>query len=91
MRPLSVVIITFNEEANISRCIESVKAVADEIIVLDSYSTDRTASIARELGATVYYEKFRGYIGQKNNAMNQISPLSAAKGRYARLLVPGWR
>ena len=69
MRPLSVVIITFNEEANISRCIESVKAVADEIIVLDSYSTDRTASIARELGATVYYEKFRGYIGQKNYAI----------------------
>src|SRR5688572_23765446 len=69
MRPLSVVIITFNEETNIGRCIESVKGVADEIIVLDSYSTDRTASIARELGAVVYYEKFRGYIGQKNYAI----------------------
>jgi glycosyltransferase involved in cell wall biosynthesis len=69
MRPLSVVIITFNEETNIGRCIESVKGVADEIIVLDSYSTDRTASIARELGAMVYYEKFRGYIGQKNYAI----------------------
>ena len=73
MRSLSVVIITFNEEVNIGRCIESVKAVADEIIVLDSYSTDRTASIARDLGAMVYYEKFRGYIGQKNYAIQLSS------------------
>ncbi|HEX7844178.1 MAG TPA: glycosyltransferase family 2 protein [Chitinophagaceae bacterium] len=66
---LSVVIITFNEEQNIRRCIESVRQVADEIIVLDSYSTDRTVEIARDLGAIVHSEKFRGYIGQKNYAM----------------------
>jgi glycosyltransferase involved in cell wall biosynthesis len=66
---LSVVIITFNEEANIRRCIESVRKVADEIIVLDSFSTDRTVEIARCLGAIVHQEKFRGYIGQKNFAM----------------------
>ncbi len=69
MHPLSVVIITFNEEANIYRCIESVKPVADEIIVLDSFSTDRTVEIARSLGAIVHQEKFRGYIGQKNYAI----------------------
>ena len=69
MRPLSAVVITFNEEANIGRCIASLKNVADEIIVLDSYSTDQTVSIARSMGAMVYFEKFRGYIGQKNLAM----------------------
>jgi len=73
MQPLSVVIITFNEEQNIARCIESVKLLADEIIVLDSYSTDATADVARELGASVYREKFRGYIGQKNLAMQFAS------------------
>lgn len=69
MMPLSAVIITFNEELNIARCIRSLKVVADEIIVLDSFSTDNTAILARSLGATVYQEKFRGYIGQKNLAL----------------------
>ena len=73
MHPLSVVIITFNEEQNIERCVQSVKAVADEIIVLDSFSTDQTVSIARSLGATVHQEKFRGYIGQKNLAIQLAS------------------
>lgn len=69
MQPLSVVIITYNEEHNIARCLNSVRSLADEIIVLDSYSTDNTVEIARSLGATIYLEKFRGYIGQKNLAM----------------------
>lgn len=73
MLPLSVVIITFNEELNIARCIESVREVADEIIVLDSYSTDRTVEIALSLGAIVHREKFRGYIGQKNFAIQLAS------------------
>ena len=64
MHPLSAVIITFNEELNIERCIRSVKEVADEVIVLDSYSTDRTAEIARCYGAIVHLEIFRGYFGQ---------------------------
>jgi glycosyltransferase involved in cell wall biosynthesis len=73
MHPLSVVIITFNEEENIARCILSVKKVADEVIVLDSFSTDKTVHIASELGAVVYQEKFRGYIGQKNLAIKYAS------------------
>jgi len=73
MHPLSVVIITFNEEQNIARCIRSVEKVADEIIVLDSYSKDSTVDIARGLGATIFQEKFRGYIGQKNLAMQLAS------------------
>jgi glycosyltransferase involved in cell wall biosynthesis len=73
MQPLSVVIITYNEEHNIGRCIDSVKSLADEIIVLDSYSTDKTVEIARAHGAIIHHEKFRGYIGQKNYAMHLAS------------------
>lgn len=73
MPSLSAVIITYNEEQNIARCIRSVLQVADEIIVLDSYSTDRTVEIARSLGAIVYQEKFRGYIGQKNLAISMAA------------------
>jgi glycosyltransferase involved in cell wall biosynthesis len=73
MHPLSVVIITFNEESNIGRCILSVRDVADEIVVLDSFSTDGTVEIARRLGAKVCQEKFRGYIGQKNAAIKLAS------------------
>ncbi len=73
MYPLSVVIITFNEEHSIARCINSVKKVADEVIVLDSFSSDNTVSIAQDLGAVIYQEKFRGYIGQKNLAIHYAS------------------
>lgn len=69
MELLSVVIITYNEEKNIGRCLDSVKDVADEIIVLDSYSTDATVQIAESKGATVYRQKFAGYISQKNKAL----------------------
>lgn len=67
---LSAVIITFNEEKNIARCIESVLEIADEIIVLDSYSTDRTIEIAKNLGAMVHQQPFAGYIEQKNAALD---------------------
>lgn len=65
---LSVVIITFNESKNIGRCIRSVKSIADEIVVLDSFSTDNTCEIARELGARVEQHIFDGHIQQKNRA-----------------------
>lgn len=70
MNSLSVVIITFNEEKNIKRCIDSVKTVADEVIVMDSFSTDRTCEMSRELGATVYQRVFTGYGDQKNTAVS---------------------
>ena len=66
---LSVVIITFNEEKNIGRCIDSVKKVADEIIVVDSCSTDKTAEIAKSKGAEVILQPFLGYVEQKNMAL----------------------
>ena len=69
MEKLSVVIITLNEEKNIRRCIESVKSIADEIIILDSFSTDSTESICNELGAKFIQHKFDGHIQQKNRAL----------------------
>ena len=73
MELLSVVIITYNEEKNIGRCLDSVKDVADEIVVLDSFSTDRTVQIAEAKGATVHKQKFAGYIAQKNKALELAS------------------
>jgi glycosyltransferase involved in cell wall biosynthesis len=70
---LSVVIITFNEEKNIGRCIDSVKNVADEIIVVDSCSTDKTAEIAENKGARVILQPFLGYVEQKNMALGAAS------------------
>lgn len=71
MPALSVAIITFNEEHNIARCINSVKDIADDIVVVDSLSTDRTKEIALSLGARVIEQKFLGHIEQKNFAITQ--------------------
>lgn len=62
---VSVTIITLNEEANIRQCLESV-GWADEIIVSDSGSADKTVSICREYGAKVYEDAWHGYGKQKN-------------------------
>ena len=66
MSQLTVVIITYNEEENVGRCIDSVHDIADEIIVLDSFSTDGTKKIAEAKGAKVTERKFTNYIDQKN-------------------------
>lgn len=74
--PLSAVIITLNEERNIGRCITSLLPVADEVVVVDSGSGDRTVEIAQALGAKVLYNKFEGHIEQKNFALKQaVYPL----------------
>jgi|tagenome__1003787_1003787.scaffolds.fasta_scaffold20988646_3 glycosyltransferase involved in cell wall biosynthesis len=74
---LSVVIITFNEEANIGRTMASVqRLVADgkgEIIVVDSGSTDRTVEIAKTHGAKVFPEEWKGYAAQKNSAIGKAA------------------
>lgn len=56
MNKLSVVLAVRNEEANIGRCLKSIKDIADEIVVVDEYSTDKTVTIAKEYGAKVYEE-----------------------------------
>jgi glycosyltransferase involved in cell wall biosynthesis len=68
MNKFSVVIITLNEERNIKRCLESVVDLTDDIIVMDSFSTDRTEKICKQFGVRFYQEKFRGYIDTKNEA-----------------------
>ena len=74
---LSVVIITFNEEANLARTLASVHPlVADgkgEIIIVDSGSTDRTVEIAKSYGAKVFVEEWKGYAAQKNSAIDKAS------------------
>lgn len=69
---LSVVIISFNEEERILRCLESLPEGV-EVIVLDSHSKDKTAAIAKEWGAQVYTRVFDNYADQKNAAIAYAS------------------
>ena len=66
---ISGVIISYNEEANIERCIRSMQGVVDEVLLVDSHSTDNTAKLALSLGARVIKQEFLGYIAQKDFAM----------------------
>ena len=70
--PISVVIITFNEERNIARCLDSVAEIADEIVVVDSFSKDRTKEICSNYPLVHFIENpFIGHIEQKNFALDQ--------------------
>ena len=69
---ISATIITYNEERNISRAIESLRCV-DEIVVVDSGSSDRTVEIAAKLGARVIDRAWEGYSSQKNFAADQAN------------------
>jgi glycosyltransferase involved in cell wall biosynthesis len=68
---ISVVIITYNEERNLARCLDSIKDIADEIVVVDSNSTDNTIAIASTYNARVIQHPFLGYGEQKNFATKQ--------------------
>jgi glycosyltransferase involved in cell wall biosynthesis len=70
---ISACIITLNEERNLSRCLKSVAPVADEILVIDSGSTDATREIALGFGARVIPQEWLGYVGQKNFALDQAA------------------
>ena len=71
MIKLSVIIITLNEEKNLERCLSSVRDIADEIVIVDSFSTDSTAEIASSFGAKFISKAFDGYVIQKNFANSQ--------------------
>jgi glycosyltransferase involved in cell wall biosynthesis len=71
MPKLSVVVITYNEEKNIGRCLDSVINIADDIVVVDSYSTDRTKKICLSKNVRFIEHKFEGHIEQKNWAITQ--------------------
>ncbi|HEY3439751.1 MAG TPA: glycosyltransferase family 2 protein [Paludibaculum sp.] len=69
---ISATIITYNEELNLPRAIESLRC-CDEILVVDSGSSDRTVEIAEKFGARVVEANWRGYAGQKNYASDQAT------------------
>lgn len=68
---LSAVVITYNEERNIGRCLDSLAGIADEILVVDSFSEDKTEEISLAKGARFIKHAFEGHIEQKNWAMAQ--------------------
>jgi glycosyltransferase involved in cell wall biosynthesis len=68
---LSVVIITFNEEKNIAKCIDAIRDIADDIVVVDSFSTDTTAQICKSKEVRFLQHRFDGYGAQKNYANSQ--------------------
>jgi glycosyltransferase involved in cell wall biosynthesis len=70
--PLSVLIITGNEEINIRQALDNVCGWADQVFVVDSFSTDRTAEIAREMGAQVVQNPWPGYAAQRNWALDHL-------------------
>ena len=69
MLKISGTIITYNEEKNIARCIESMLPVCDEIIVLDSLSSDKTKEICLKYNVKFFEQKFLGHVEQKNKAV----------------------
>ena len=70
--PVTVTVITLNEETHLPRAIESVRW-ADEVVVVDSGSTDRTVELAQKLGARVFHNPWAGYGQQKNHAQRHAS------------------
>ena len=71
MIKLSAVIITFNEEEHLEKCLSSLLGIADEIVVVDSYSTDDTKKICKDFNVRFIEQKFLGYKEQKNFALTQ--------------------
>ncbi|GAB5523604.1 MAG: glycosyltransferase family 2 protein [Roseivirga sp.] len=70
---ISGVVITYNEERNIERCLQSLHGICDEIVVVDSFSTDRTKEICEQFEVRFIENAFKGHIEQKNFAMHQAS------------------
>lgn len=73
MVKLSAVIITFNEEEHLEKCLDSLQGIVDEIVVVDSFSTDKTKSICKNYEVRFVEQQFLGYKEQKNYAITQVS------------------
>ncbi len=72
-KTLSVCIITFNEENNIENTLEHIKDIADEIVIIDSHSTDKTIEICKKYTSNIHSHKWEGYVTQKNIALDKCS------------------
>jgi len=70
---VSLIVITRDEETLIGQCLESARSFCDELIVVDSLSTDRTVEIAKGLGALVFEQEFTNYVRQKQIALNHAT------------------
>ena len=70
---ISALILTFNEENILSECLSALD-FADEIVVFDSISTDKTVAIAKQFGAKVFQREFDNYAAQRNEALKSVSP-----------------
>ena len=70
--PLSVLMITYNEQHNIIKVIKNLRGWAKEIFVVDSYSTDKTVELAKKYGAKVYKKKFKNFSNQWNFAIKKF-------------------
>jgi len=70
---ISVTIITLNEEKKIERCLESLSGIADEIVIVDSFSTDNTKAICHRYRVRFIENKFEGYVAQKDYAVTQAT------------------
>lgn len=73
MEKISATIITFNEQHNIERCLQSLQGVVDEIVVVDSFSTDQTPEICQKYAVKFVQNEFKGHIEQKNFAITHAS------------------
>lgn len=69
--PVSILVLTLNEEANLPACLAAV-GWCDDIVVLDSFSQDNTVAVARGLGARVFQRRFDNFAGQRNHALDTI-------------------
>lgn len=81
MSKISAVINTFNEEVNLEHCLNSIKSFADEIVVVDMHSNDKTVKIAEKFGAKVFYHYYTGYVEPARNFAIQC-----AQGEYILII-----
>ena len=71
MIKISAVIITYNEEEHLEKCLSSISGIVDDIVVVDSLSSDRTIEICKAFDVRVVTQSFLGYKEQKNFAISQ--------------------
>src|SRR5690242_1195966 len=70
---ITALVLTFDEQKHIARCLQSIAGVCDAVLVVDSYSGDATAEIARDFGAEVMQHPFRNYATQMNWGLDQLA------------------